>query len=253
MARRTSVVMLAVLGIAWFMALGVTEPAYAAGLRAGDVRIVEHPQSDRAMSGGGSNTLFSLKLPDAAACPGDSADGGYRIQGFMVPTTNDPASLRYNSVKPEVEHGWGLYDELTASYANILTARGEEPGGPGRINELPRFTLSVFSPGMVKPGRYRIGIACTLHNETMTYWDGELLIERDASDKPAEIHWSVVGVEDNTTASEDRSAAIVIAAIALFALGIGLLTTRIRARRAPPASSHPGDEPQGDGHGGSRL
>lgn len=241
--RRVVALALAALGAVSLIGFGVAQPAEAAGTREGDALVVENPESDRALKGGGSETLFSLKLPDGASCPKDSQNNNYRIQGFMVPAKIDPASLKYKSIMPDAEGGFGLYDEFTNSYAQILTAEEEKPDGPGEIVNLPRFTLAVFSPGMVAPGKYRVGIACTYYNDTVRYWDNELLVEHDSGDKPAEIRWSVVGVNRGHTPNDSRSATyLLVLAAGSFALGVGFLAHKVRSRRAPSPDPHSGKQ-----------
>ncbi len=234
--------------IAWFGAVAMfwaTVPVHAAGPRQGDAVVVALPDSDQALGEGGSGTLFSLKLPDGASCPGDSANDGYRIQGFMVPATDDPGTLRYKSIQPEGEGRWGLFDEYTTSYAQVLTAKQDAPGGPGRIVNIPRFTFAVFPPGMLKPGNYRIGIACTLLNETVRYWDAELMVSRDSRDQPSELRWSVVGFTGNEGRTVPTTAVVAFAsvAIALLALWLGITVLRIREHRALRAAGKPVDRP----------
>ncbi len=217
--------------------------AHGTGPRLGDAVVVAHPGSNQKLGGGGSRTLFSLRLPNGASCPGDSANDGYRIQGFMVPANDDPGKLRYEYIQPEGEGRWGLFDEYTNSYAQILTAKQDAPGGPGLVLEIPRFTFAVFPPGMVRPGNYRIGIACTLLNETVHYWDSEFRISSDASDEPSEIHWNVVGFKGNEgrTVSTTVTIALGSAAIALVALGLGVRALKIRKKSANHAAGSPGN------------
>ncbi len=234
--------------LVWCSAVAVfwpAVPAHAGGTREGDAIVVAHPDSDEALGGGGSRDLFSLKLPDGAACPGDSANDGYRIQGFMVPATDDPATLRYKSIQPEGDGRWGLFDEYTTSYAQILTAKRDEPGGPGLIINIPRFTLAVFPPGELGPGRYRIGIACTLYNETVRYWDSEMTVTRDPSDEPAEITWSVVGFTGNHGSAVSSTAMVLmVSAVGLVVIGLAMRVRRIRASR--PSSASPPSGPSAE-------
>ena len=51
--------------------------------------------SGRPIDGGGSATPFTLRLPDGAACPGDSANDGYRVNSYMVPLDVDPTTVTY--------------------------------------------------------------------------------------------------------------------------------------------------------------
>jgi len=49
---------------------------------------------------GNSSTSFTLRLPSGAACGGDSAHDGYRVQSYIVPSGIDPSTLTFNSSGP---------------------------------------------------------------------------------------------------------------------------------------------------------
>ena len=61
---------------------------------------------------------------------------------------------------------------------------------PGLISDLPNFSWGVLLPDEMKPGDYRIGIACSLFNETTRYWDTSYTIVADSSDEPAQFRWT---------------------------------------------------------------
>lgn len=138
--------------------------------RSGSAVIVDGAGSSRPLSRGGSATAFSLRLPVGAECPGDSADAGYRVQSFFVPAADDPGSFTYFSVMPVGKGRYALYDVQSDPYIQEQTARATKPGGPGPIVDVPAFNFAVFPVGMIKPGRYQIGIACSLSNVTKRYW-----------------------------------------------------------------------------------
>lgn len=227
---------------AWAGVAHAQSSSYPKGERKGDAVVVEggKPKSPR-ISHGGSKTLFSLELPRGASCPGDSANDNFRVQGFMVPAIDDPGKLKYESIQPEGKGRWGLFDENTTSFAQMFTAKKDEPGGPGMLLELPRFTLSVFPPSMLKPGDYRVGIACTLYNETITYWDTPMSIVNDSGDKPSGLRWSVPGLDDLNAAGGDGDGFPVIGWLiplgALIATCVGVVGVRKRRRGQRPTDS----------------
>src|SRR5262245_60998196 len=51
---------------------------------------------------GTGTTNFSLSFPSGAQfqCPGDSASGGYRVQGFVVPASQNLANMTFTSTGP---------------------------------------------------------------------------------------------------------------------------------------------------------
>jgi hypothetical protein len=203
------------------------QPASAAVRSSGDAIVVakdfKHP-----MRGGGSVDLFSLTLPAGASCPGDSVDANYRVQSFMVPANADPGTLRYEAAGPVVEHGWGLFTQDTNSWTNEATQRADKPGGEGLIIDIPVFTFHIFAPGEVVPGRYHIGIACTLFAATKRFWSTDIVVTSDPHDKPAGIAWTVVKPPASTSSSNGgRTWLIALLGVAVLAGG-GIL---VRGRR----------------------
>jgi hypothetical protein len=172
--------------------------ASAAGKSGGEALVVSSPGSSDRLGSGGSQTPFSFRLPVGAACAGDSARDGYRMQTFLVPASADPATLRYRSNGPEGQGRYPLYDIFTSRVTNRFTARAEKPGDPGLLVNLPKFDFAVFQDGVLAPGRYHIGVACTRadagsgFNETATYWATDVAITKDVNDKPAQLHWRLV-------------------------------------------------------------
>lgn len=140
---------------------------------------------------GGSRTQFSLRLPSGSSCPGDSANDGYRVQSFIVPAADDVATLTYRSVSPQVPGGYALYDLVTNPFIQAQTADARAPGQPGLIINIPNFSFAVFPPGRLPPGRYHVGIACSLHNTTVRYWSTDLLLSAAPDDQPAHLRWQV--------------------------------------------------------------
>jgi hypothetical protein len=161
-------------------------PAGAAGERAGAAVVVRDAGS------------ISLELPSGASCPGDSANDGYRVQSFVVPAKDDPGALSYYSVMPVGEGRYALYDIYTNPFIQAQTAKQTRPGGPGPIIDIPAFNFAVFPAGKLPPGRYHIGIACSLHNDTVRYWDVDLQLTAAPSDRPAQVQWRVVGTHPSS-------------------------------------------------------
>mgnify|MGYP003117744228 CR=1 FL=1 len=203
--------------------------------RVGDAHVVG-AASMSAVSGGGSDEDFSIVLPEGASCPGDSISGDWRISSFMVPAADDPASFTYSSTKPEGDGRLPLYQLDTRSFVAGFTAQSEEPGGPGPIVDLPSFTFRLFPPGRIEPGAYRIGLACTLYNETYRYWDTEIELVADPSDQPAQLRWSVVGAPQSPRDGVGPWVAVAVAgAVGALAFGV-LVSGRRRSRRRPDPS-----------------
>jgi len=198
---------------------------------AGQAVIVTGAGSSTPRAEGGSATPFSLRLPSPAACPGDSTDGNYRVQSFIVPASADPGTMRWNDIAPVVNGGYSLYDVNTTPYSEALTAKATRQGGPGPIVNIPSFSFAVFlPPGRLAPGQYHVGIACSLFNVIDRYWVTTVVITRDPSDHPAEIHWRALD-EPPAAVGSGSSAWVIVVPVALVLLGAGFSARRLRSRR----------------------
>jgi hypothetical protein len=226
-------------------ALGVhscaASPAHAASNRGGDAVVVEGADNSKALDHGASATVFGLRLPNGAACPGDTQHDQWRVQSFLVPDSIDPGTLAYDATKPRGDGLYALYGSDTKPYVQRATAANTVAGKPGAVVDLPPMSFNVFTPGLVKPGTYRIGIACTLAPErkTAVYWDTQIVITSSSSDHPAGFIWRLASAPASLSKVESGSNAGVIAVVA-FAVAalLGLFFWR-RSRRTPPSTPTP--------------
>lgn len=218
---------LAVVSLAVVVGSG-TRPAVADGERAGPVTVITTDGSP--LQHGGSDTSFTFGLPPDAACPGDSADDGYRIQSFIVPDGVDPAGLTYESTKPAGDGNWALYAVTSDPYVQGLTSVAEQRGDPGLIDGLPAFDFAVFPPGTLAEGSNRLGIACTLYNETVRYWDAEIVLTDTPEDTPAQLTWVIPGAPSGSAASFP-TARFVVGGVVVVLLVIGGAIVLARRRR----------------------
>jgi hypothetical protein len=216
----------------------------------GDAQVVT-PQNGAADGGqplakGSATTAFSLELPTGAACTGDSTNGGYRVQSFMVPEGIDPAGLTFGPLGP-LPKGLGadfrqpLYAVSSTPFSNAPTNLADEPGGPGTIINVPSFDLSVFSADDLEVGAYSIGIACTKGPPSPTqldkYWTTRL--DLSPASRPGEApSWTTPASAPRptpaTSASESTTAGAAPAA--------GTGTEGAKQDPAKPASTQAKDE-----------
>jgi hypothetical protein len=186
----------------------VVFPASGAHALAGGTAVVAAPGGS-AITAGGSATPFTLRLPSAAACAGDSAHGEFRVQSYMVPAAVDPGALTFGSTGP-IPNTFGanfrqpLYGPTKSGYVNAQTANADHPTDPGTIVNVPAFSFDVFRPGDVPAGTYNVGLACTKGpasaKQLTAYWNTTMVIAASASD-PAGLTWSVPGAAPVSAAS----------------------------------------------------
>lgn len=206
-------------------------PAAAEGERAGSATVVA-PGGD-ALDEGGSSTPFTLELPAEAACPGDSANDDYRIQSFVVPAGVDPGGLTYESTKPAGEGLWALYAVTSDPFVQGLTAIAPQAGGPGLIDQVPTFDFVVFPPGSFVEGRHHIGIACTLYNETVRYWDADIVLTDTPTDVPAQLTWEALVAPAAASSSSRPVLWVGLGVIVVVLIGGAVVLTRRRRSSAP--------------------
>lgn len=201
------------------------EPALGAFLAdAGDAVVVSGPgKAGSPLREGGSATAFSFRLPRGASCQRDSAEGGYRVQSYMVPARDDPGSLVYTDAGPDGPGRFPLYDVTTSQFVNQQTANADAPGQPGTIVNLPAFSYAVYAPGELPPGRYNIGVACSLLNKTTRFWNVETVVTSARGDKPAQVRWTVPAAPATPSRSGLPSAGVLVGATLVIVLvGAGL-------------------------------
>ena len=179
-------------------------PAFAA-VNAGTLNVLAAagPLAGTPITSGGSATAIALDPPNGAACTGDSATGGYRVQTYMVPATVDPATLTYGTTGP-IPPGTGaalrqpLFSTAGQPLVNRTTAVATSPGAGGLITGIPAISFAVFGangPTVVPAGTYNLGFACTLGAASATqvdkFWNVQLTFSVTPSDTPAGITWVV--------------------------------------------------------------
>ncbi len=217
------------------------------GQDAGSVVIVDPLNIDREYQRGDSTSAFSLRLPEGAACPGDSANDDWRVQTFIVPFDNDLSRLTFEALRPasdEPARFRSLREVNGGIYTQQMTAPNPVAGQPGLIGPFPAFTFAYFETGTFPPGRYQIGVACTnLDWTTQRYWNAVVEFTVNTDVEPGGMDWRYLGDNGVAPAGGDGGTsdggssgwAIPIGIVAAVAAGAGLFL--LKRHRA----SDPGD------------
>ncbi len=189
-----------------------------------------------------SSTPFAIELPDAATCPGDSANDAYHVQSYMVPIDVEPESLVFDGLGPAPYDASSfetfrqpLYDIYGEPYDVGFTAQNDSPGRPGLIIDVPVFTFEGWPPGALPVGRYHVGVACTHRAAPVTMWDATIEVVEDRDDEPAQRRWVVLGAEQESGGTGPAPFVVLGAAAALLA--VILVARRRRVARSTPRSA----------------
>jgi hypothetical protein len=181
-------------------------PASAAGTVAGAAQVVDGNTLQQ-LTSGGSTTAFTFVLPTGAACTGDSANGGYRVQSFMVLSSVDPTTLTFGSQGPNPAATGANFSEPLfppgggSPYVNAQTALAQTMGGPGQVVNIPRFNFSAFTTGQIPAGTYLLGIACTIGSGAQAVdkvWDVQFVFTTSTTD-PLGVTWTASAATTTTT------------------------------------------------------
>lgn len=224
--RRTAIAAVVLLGTLFVS----VDAATAAGTREGDLVLVS-ASSHQPIDHGGSATRFSLRLPQDASCPGDSAHDQWRIQSFLVPASVDPAPLTYELQGPKVEGGFPLFDVATHPLSQLLLRENDVAGKPGYVDTLPDVDFKVFPVGMITPGTYRIGLACTIWRKTAKYWDTSIVVVASSKDHPAGFEWRLASAPEQVLVHKPSSRWPMTALALVAALLVVGLVVRFRRTR----------------------
>jgi len=205
----------------------------AAGTREGDVTIVDIQGSYGPLLRGGSATPFSLRLPADATCPGDSMHDQWRGQTFIVPSSVDTTTLTYALDKPKGDGNYALYADTTRPLMQVMLRANETAGKPGSFDAFPPMSFAVFTPGLLKDGTYKVGVACTYFRETAKVWDTEIVITSSPADKPAGFVWRLASVPAGSTDGGSSFPWIPVAIGVLILIVVFVIALRLLPTRSP--------------------
>ena len=189
--------------------LAVFDSAPAASAAGTNNGTVSFSNTDNVAITSGGSANFNLVLPGTAACPGSGADG-YRWQGFLVAAAVDPGALVFGAGPQPV--GTNFVASLQGTDGQFLRNRFPAAEPVGLITGVPTINFVPFPvPGTLPAGTYKIGIACTRTQETLSYWATTITVTQNNSDSPAKIAWSVQATPPPTTVAPTTVAPTTVA------------------------------------------
>ena len=169
------------------------------------------------ITAGGSATPFEVRMPFGATCSGDSTTGGYRVQTFVVPVSDDLNSLTFDSSGP-MPAGYGaafrqpLFTDVGGTPLTNINTAAAGPLYPGQVpNSFPATSFAVFDTSYAPaPGTYRLGVACTNGSTLDKYWSTQITFVADAGDVPAGVTFTVdaAAPADSTTTTTTTTTTI---------------------------------------------
>jgi hypothetical protein len=223
--------------------------AWAAGTNAGNATIVDPTKTGRpVLTAGGSHTIFSINLPQRAACSKDTASARFHIYGYIVPSGTNPGGLTWDANGPVLplpapdNDTHTLYDTTGSPYVAVNTAitTGQIPvpvpdfnwanySLTGTVNGSQTLTLPA--------GPYNVGIACvTSTSTTDKFWNARLTFSANSGDRNGES-WTVVPV--HVPEKSRFPIALPVSAAVVLVLGLGGGVVLLRRRRRSVSADTP--------------
>ena len=189
-------------GAAPFLGIGV---AAAAPTLAGPATIINPMGAD--LLAGDANDAWSFKLPAGAACKDDGLNGG-RWHTYMVPGSEDPATLTYSGSggltgKSTGSGGSGTFRNSLYTVAGAQVTAQAPSTGDAQVINIPLMNFEVWNAGQIPSGVYNLGIACVDLDEASavdSFWNTRITVTYPGGDASgAQISWAVGAVPDAPT------------------------------------------------------
>ena len=162
---RRVVARVATMGTVAALLVGTQGMAGAGAATLGGTATIADPAAALApLASGGSAKLFSITLPDQAACSGDTQNGGYHVFSFLVHSGTDVTSVTFNA---HPSAGVGIFDATGKYYGPANTA----PTTGQVINIPTNFQWSEVTD----PSGFGLAIGDLLYSGTTGSWDAGLV------------------------------------------------------------------------------
>lgn len=227
--------------LACFVAPGSVSASSEVGpaIDLGRVTLVKGGDPNATIRNGKADTEFRVLLPSGATCPGDSPNGQWRIQTFMVPNGVDIGTIKYAGQGPTGSAQFPLYtgDHAQRSWVNKLLPLNTSTDPATVIPALPIFSFSAISVVKVPEGSYRIGVACTLFGSTAQYWWTTVDITGSAVGNASTFRFTVPGAPA-AVGSKGPSVWVVLAVGSVGLIGLAVVVTALRRASSTSATSH---------------
>jgi hypothetical protein len=187
------------LGAVAALAVGV-QGVGVAGAAVQGTATIANPSTGTALPSGGSTTSFTVTLPAQAACPGDTASGGYHVYSYLVHEGADVTAITFNNFPSD---GFGFVDNTGTYYGTANTAinTGQIVGIPTNFQWGPL----VESAGGALPlsqllysgstGSWEAGLVCANStNHVTNYWTTPVTFTASGTDANGFTWAAVPGV-----------------------------------------------------------
>jgi hypothetical protein len=161
------------------------------------VATLAHPGTSSYLASGGSTTQFTVSLPLAAHCDGDTSSHGYHVYSYLVPKGTDLSTVTFVNFPST---GYGLVEQSGTYYGPVNTAvsTGQVIGIPNDFEWAPLVTtdhlLSTLdgSNGQAPGGVWESGLVCAdTTGHVADNWNTQVTFKASATD-PNGFVWSAV-------------------------------------------------------------
>jgi hypothetical protein len=221
--------------VGWFaVVLGLTSALVAPAAGAGAASQVQiTAPNGSAISGGGSETTFSVRTPDGAKCPGDTQHDFYFVYSYFLPRGTSPTAVTFKG-EGLPSQGFGIVSDGAFF--------GPENTAPftGQIVTLPlhavwgRVSPKMLFPNGEKSSVWETGLVCADTNGAVhSFWNAELRFNASASDSHG-FTWTILSAA--TPAHHPNRTGLVVSVLIVVVLAVALTAwTHSRRPRAVEA------------------
>ena len=161
--------------------------------------------TNQPLSGGGSETQFTVDLPAQAACSGDTATDGYHVFSYLVPQGTAVTSVTFGSGGPSTGLGFADGNGYYGS-ANTAPTTGEIINIPSDFEWADLLGLGATASSLDGgTGVWEAGLACApstgaTAGQVSDYWNTQVTFTASTSD-PNGFVWTDVPGTGSTTST----------------------------------------------------